>query len=107
MEYIYEQIIKDDGIKLRGVINTPSNFDQSKKYPIVIFFHGFGGDRNGTCFFRTNHAKNLIEKGYLVARFDFSGSGESDGSFYDMTVSRELKEAEMIHDFVKMKSYVD
>ena len=107
MKYFYEQIKKEDDIVMRGVINTPDDFDENKKYPSVIIFHGFGGDRNGSVNFRINHAKYLTERGYVVFRFDFSGSGESDGSFYDMTVSREEKEVEMIHDFAKMKYYVD
>lgn len=107
MKYFYEQIKKEDDIVMRGVINTPDDFDENKKYPSVIIFHGFGGDRNGSVNFRIDHAKYLTERGYVVFRFDFSGSGESDGSFYDMTVSREEKELEMIHDFAKMKYYVD
>lgn len=107
MKYFYEQIKKEDDIVIRGVINTPDDFDENKKYPSVIIFHGFGGDRNGSVNFRINHAKYLTERGYVVFRFDFSGSGESDGSFYDMTVSREEKELEIIHDFAKMKYYVD
>lgn len=107
MKYFYSQIKKDNGIVLRGVINTPDDFDANKKYPTAIIIHGFGGDRNGTINFRLNHAKYLTERGFVVFRFDFSGSGESDGDFYDMTVSREEKELEMIHDFAKMKYFVD
>lgn len=107
MKYIYSQITKKDGIVLRGVVNTPDDFDENKKYPTVIIFHGFGGDRNGSCFFRVQNAKYLTDRGYIVVRFDFSGTCESDGSFYDMTVSREEAEAELIHDFTKIKAYVD
>ena len=107
MKYFYEQIRKEDGIIMRGVVNTPDDFDKNTKYPTVIIIHGFGGDRNGSVNFRLNHAKYLTERGYVVIRFDFSGSGESDGKFYNMTVSREEKELEMINDFAKMKCYVD
>lgn len=107
MQYIYSQITKEDGIVLRGVVNTPDDFDKDKKYPTVIIFHGFGGDRNGSCFFRVQNAKYLTDRGYIVVRFDFSGTCESDGSFYDMTVSRQEAEAELIHDFTKIKAYVD
>lgn len=107
MKFFYEQVKKDNGIVMRGVVNTPDHFDSNKKYPAAIIIHGFGGDRNGSINFRLNHAKYLTERGYVVFRFDFSGSGESDGDFYDMTVSREEKELEMINDFAKMKYYVD
>lgn len=107
MKYFYEQIKKENGIVMRGVVNTPDDFDENKKYPTVIIIHGFGGDRNGSINFRLNHAKYLTDRGFVAIRFDFSGSGESDGDFYDMTVSREEKELELINDFAKMKYYVD
>lgn len=107
MKYIYQQISKKDGIVLRGVLNTPDDFDKSKKYPTVIFYHGFGGDRNGTKWFRSQNAEYLTDRGYVVFRFDFSGTNESDGDFYDMTVSREEEEAIMIYNFVSLRGYVN
>ena len=107
MKYFYEQIKRENGIVMRGVVNTPDDFDENKKYPTVIIIHGFGGDRNGSINFRLNHAKYLTDRGFVAIRFDFSGSGESDGDFYDMTVSREERELELINDFAKMKYYVD
>lgn len=107
MKYFYSEIKKENGIVIRGIVNTPDDFDENKKYPTVIIFHGFGGDRNGGVGFRIKHANYLTDRGYVVVRFDFSGSGESDGDFYDMTVSREQKELEMIHDFTKIKYFVD
>ncbi|MFO3715219.1 alpha/beta hydrolase family protein [Anaerococcus cruorum] len=107
MKYFYEQISKKDGVILRGVINTPDDFDPNKKYPTVIFYHGFGGDRNGSAWFRGQNSMYLTDRGYVTVRFDFSGTNESDGDFYDMTVSREEEEAIMIYDFTKLRKFVD
>lgn len=107
MKYIYTEIKKQNGIILRGVINTPDDFDEKNKYPTVIIYHGFGGDRNGSTFFRVQNARYLTDRGYVVARFDFSGTCESDGDFYDMTVSREEEEVEIIHNAVRLKPFVD
>lgn len=107
MKYFYEQISKKDVIILRGVINTPDDFDASKKYPAVIFYHGFGGDRNGSAWFRGQNSQYLTDRGYITVRFDFSGTNESDGDFYDMTVSREEEEAVMIYDFTRLRKFVD
>lgn len=107
MKFFYESIKTKENQLLRGVINTPDDFDREKKYPTMVFFHGFGSDRNGTRGFRIQHSKHLTSRGFITIRFDFLGCGESEGSFYDMTVSRQLKEAELIHDFTKMKYFVD
>lgn len=107
MQYFYEQMSKKDGIILRGVVNTPDDFNPSKKYPTAIFYHGFGGDRNGSAWFRGQNSQYLTDRGYITVRFDFSGTNESDGDFYDMTVSREEEEAIMIYDFTKLRQFVD
>lgn len=107
MQYSYQQITKKDGTILRGVVNTPDDFNPDKKYPAVIIYHGFGGDRNGTKWFRGQNAEFLTDRGYVVFRFDFSGTNESDGDFYDMTVSREEEEAIMIYNFVSLRGYVN
>lgn len=107
MKYFYKEITKKDGTILRGVVNTPDDFDENKKYSTVIIYHGFGGDRNGSTWMRSQNAKHLTNRGYVVVRFDFSGTNESDGNFYDMTVSREEEEAIMIYDFTSLRKYVD
>lgn len=107
MKYLYQEIKKENGEALRGVINLPDDFDENKKYKAIIFFHGLSGDRNGSKRFRISNAKYLCDRGYVVIRFDFSGTGESDGSFYDMTLTRELKEARLIVDFTNTLSYID
>lgn len=107
MKYIYQEILKENGQALRGVINTPNDFDPNMKYKSVIFFHGLSGDRNGSKWFRISNADYLCDLGYVVVRFDFSGTGESDGDFYDMTLTREISEARLIVDFVKNLSYID
>lgn len=107
MKYIYKDIIKDNGLVLRGVLNTPDDFDQSQKYPTVIYFHGFADDRNGIQYMNIQNAKFLTANGYIVYRFDFSGCGESDGSFFDISLTREVKEARLIHQFVCEEEFVD
>lgn len=107
MKYIYKQIKKDNDIVLRGVLNTPDDFDEDQKYPTVIYFHGFADDRNGIQFMNIQNSKFLTANGYIVFRFDFSGCGESDGSFFDINLTREIEEARLIHDFVAKETYVD
>lgn len=106
MKYFYKQLKNKENKILRGVLNTPDDFSEDKKYKTIIMFHGFGGDRNGSSFFRTDNAKFFTKKGYIVFRYDFSGSGESEGDFYDMTLSREIEEANMIYDDIVKQEFV-
>lgn len=65
---------------------------ESDSYPLVLIFHGFQGNRIGSSAHLVDLARHLAEAGIAAGRFDFIGSGESDGRFEDMTVSGELQD---------------
>ena len=69
MKYIYKQIKKGNDIILRGVLNTPDDFDEKKKYPTVIYFHGFADDRNGIQFMNIQNSKHLTTNGYITVSY--------------------------------------
>ena len=77
------------------------------KLPFVILFHGFCDDRNEINFVHTELSRRLCERGIASVRFDFAGSGESDGRFEDMTVSGEVADGQAILDYVKDLDFVD
>ena len=56
---------------LKAIISLPDNFDENKKYPLVIFLHGAGtrGDDIGTLMRNVAFAdiKNHQYKGYILA----------------------------------------
>jgi alpha/beta superfamily hydrolase len=52
-------------------------------------------------------SRYLEKMGIASVRFDFAGSGESDGDFVDMTISGELSDAHNILDFVKTLDFID
>jgi alpha/beta superfamily hydrolase len=55
---------------------------------LLIFCHGFTGDKIGGNQFLLYLANELQKQNFAVLRFDFSGSGESEGDFaQDTTVS--------------------
>lgn len=107
MKYFYKSLENKEGLTLRGVINTPDDFKEESSYPTLVMFHGFGGEKNGQKWFRTENARYLTGRGFVVARFDFSGSGDSEGSYLDATITRQLDEASRIYSFVKAIPYVD
>ncbi len=90
---------------LRGVLHIPDN--QTKQLPFVILLHGFQDDRNEINFVHTELSRRLCELGIASARFDFYGSGESDGTFEDITISSEIEDTKAILDCIKNLDFVD
>jgi uncharacterized protein len=57
------------------------------KTPWFIFSHGFTGHRLGPGYLFVRMSRALAEKGISSLRFDYSGSGESEGEFQEMTIA--------------------
>ena len=77
---------------LRGFFHKPNQ----DKHPVCLIFHGFTGQKTGTKFSYVQLSRRLEAKGIASFRFDFLGSGESDGNFVDMTFQDELSCARVI-----------
>jgi uncharacterized protein len=97
--------IQSNGLTLRGMLHVPN--DIKGKIPVACIFHGFTGNKMEPHFIFVKLSRMLEEKGIASVRFDFGGSGESDGDFVDMTISKELVDAKNILDFVKTLDFVD
>lgn len=77
---------------LRGSIHQSNNTSA----PWVVFCHGFTGQRMGPGYLFVKLARQLHSCGFSCLRFDFRGSGESDGLFRDMTVKTMEQDIEFI-----------
>lgn len=97
--------IKNENLTLRGMLHTPENFQE--KIPVVCMFHGFTGDKLGSHFMFVRLSRILASKGIASIRFDFIGSGESDGDFVNMTLSNELEDARLILMYARSIDFVD
>lgn len=93
------------GITLRGMLHVPE--DIKHKIPIVLIFHGFTGNKMESHFIFVKLSRLLESRGIASMRFDFGGSGESDGDFIDMTMSKELQDAVSILDYAKTLDFAD
>lgn len=93
------------GRTLRGMLHIPDHIKNN--LPIVVIYHGFGGNKMGPHFIFVKLSRMLESKGIASIRFDFSGSGESDGDFVNMTLSGELAEANAVLEYAKSLSFVD
>ncbi|MBM6930020.1 alpha/beta fold hydrolase [[Clostridium] spiroforme] len=86
---------------LRGFFHKPAQ----DKHPVCLIFHGFTGQKTGTKFSYVQLARMLEAKGIATFRFDFLGTGESDGNFVEMTFQDELSCARIIlEETLKMEN---
>ncbi len=78
-----------DGYRLFGMLHRPEGTARGA----VLFLHGFGGHRAeaGRLFVRT--ARRLLSRGIASLRFDFAGSGDSEGEDTDSTILSQLEDA--------------
>jgi len=80
----------NDGQLVAGTLHLP---DGPGPHPGVIFCHGFTGHKGETHFLFVKTSRALASRGVASLRFDFRGSGESEGEFVDMTASAEISDA--------------
>ncbi len=92
------------GLKLYGMLHLPSG---KGPFPALTMLHGFTGQRVEPHRLFVKIARKLAPQGIAVLRFDFRGSGESEGDFKDMTVSGEIEDALASLDFLASQPEVD
>lgn len=79
----------------------------SKPAPAVVFFHGFTGNKSEAHRIFVQQARRLAKEGIGCLRFDFRGSGDSEGEFVEMTVAAEREDAEAALEWVRRHPDVD
>ncbi|MEM3659169.1 MAG: alpha/beta hydrolase [Thermoproteota archaeon] len=91
------------GERIHGVIHIP----EVTPAPTVVFCHGFTGNRIEAHRLFVRAARKMSMKGFVAVRFDFRGSGESEGEFENMTVSSEIIDLNTVLSFLCERSEVD
>jgi uncharacterized protein len=97
--------LKCGDLILRGMLHIPDG--TTSKVPLVCIFHGFTGNKMEPHFIFVKLSRQLEGRGIASVRFDFGGSGESDGEFVNMTISKELEEAKAILDYAQTLDFID
>jgi len=92
---------------LRGMIHRPSRVRTRRGGPSVVFFHGFTGDRMESHWIFVKCARALAQAGIASLRFDFYGSGESEGQFTDVTLRGEIADAAAAVEFFRRQKGID
>lgn len=93
-----------EGQSVYGMIHLPEG---KGKVPAVAMCHGFTGNRIEAHRLFVKAGRFLAAKGIAVLRFDFRGSGESEGDFEQVTVSSEINDALAALDFLRKQPEVD
>lgn len=94
----YTELIQD-GLTMRGYHHITGSDE------VLVMFHGFTGNKTETSYMFKKISGKLEQYNMDSIRYDYFGSGESDGLFSDMTLDVLLKQAKTILDYVRSKKY--
>lgn len=104
----------DGKTNLNGRLLYPTNFDENKKYPVMVYVYGgphaqlvtnrFGGGAGGFDYY-------MAQQGFVVFTLDNRGS-ENRGRDFEHVIHRQLGQNEMADqmkgvEFLKSKKFVD
>ncbi len=93
------------GKRTFGFLHVP---DGPLPAPGLIYCHGFTGDHIGQNRMVTRFARAASEAGYVTLRFDFIGSGDSEGDFASHThLTGWLEDLENALNFLSRQEEVD
>lgn len=84
------------GQQIIGILHLP---EAKKKLPLVVLVHGWSGNSLGVWnSFFVKAARVFAKSGFAVLRFDFRGSGSSEGEFENQTISSMLLDLKNVLD---------
>ncbi len=66
----------NNNLKMAGNLYLPKDFNENKKYPVIITVHPGGGVKEQTSGL---YAQKMSEQGFVALAFDASHQGESEG----------------------------
>lgn len=97
-------VIVNEGRKIFGVIHRPI---REGKGAAVVICPGFAGNKCGKFRMLVTIAQELAKNGLTVLRFDYRGSGDSEGEFSDMTLEGEVSDTLCALSFLSNDSKID
>lgn len=93
--------LRVDGQSVYGMLHLPDTEVPTHGHPSVLILHGFTGNRAGDHRLLPLLSRYLVGLGIASLRIDFRGSGDSQGDFSEMTVSREVEDTEAAFEYLK------
>ena len=86
-----------DGNQLAGLLEYPD----ARPIAYVLFAHCFSCGKDIAAAART--ARALVDRGFAVLRFDFTGIGNSDGDFANTSFSSNVQDLVLAADFLRQE----
>src|ERR1700722_18881351 len=83
-------IMKNGGQQIFGVLHRPQ---LEVNPPIAVIMHGFASSKHGSNRCYVTLAEALVNVGIASLRFDFRGSGDSEGSLSEITFEDLVSDA--------------
>ena len=101
-EFVY---IQSGKYSIPLFVGLPPSRD--KKYPVVVFCHGFGGTKTEVFrhFFRLS--RKLYNEGFLTVRFDFTGFGDSLAPTTAFSISQGTEDIKAIVNWLNNEQLAD
>jgi pimeloyl-ACP methyl ester carboxylesterase len=93
MKISYKELQVND-YTIRGLFTEPDNGYTD----IAVMLHGYTGHKNENGFLFKQITKTLVECGIATLRFDYYGSGDSDGEFHEQNFTTVRNDAKAVID---------
>lgn len=102
-----QRTVKTEQADLAVTMHYPEGGGAGDCLPLIVLCHGFTGSRIGVDRLFVQAARYFSDAGYLVVRFDYSGCGESTGSYGDGGMEQLVKETRIMLDYTLSFDCVD
>lgn len=90
--------------KMFGILHRPC---QPGPVPAVLICSGYAGNKAGKFRLFVRLAEELVKQGIAVLRFDYRGSGDSEGDLQEITVESKVSDTLMCLDFLANDPQID
>jgi uncharacterized protein len=97
-------IVENGGQQIFGVLHRPTSVATP---PIVVILHGFASSKHGSNRCYVTLSERLAMEGIASLRFDFRGSGDSEGVLSDITFDDLISDAVSVVDHLEMIGGID
>ncbi len=95
---------KSERKQIVGMLHLPNQ----KNPPVIIMCHGWSGSKEGyPNYFFVKVSREFAKKGFATLRFDFRGSGDSEGKWEEQNTTTMLKDLDNAIDYLVSNSAID